>query len=371
MIIRICHTIIIAWIIFLVSLAPCAAQISVQFNPVVYGQSIEGLAYAQVMNTSTDDVQAMMTIRVRENSAGTVLVASIPSVFLRRGTNVIDRATFSRAKFQFGNNQHGRLLSGTGKFPEGEYEYCFETEITDTKVNWPNEYFEQCFVHHLLPLTPLMLISPPDEDDNCFKRPDFTWQLPAPMPADARCRLVLTELKSKQDPAAAINFNVPIINQGNIIGAHLRFPVSAPSLKEGVTYAWQVTVYTGRTILKKSEIWTYSPQCPSPEVTVNTDSYRELREDETAGYYMASKVLRFSFNNPYTSGQLNYSVSSILKPNQAITGLPGLKLLPGLNKYQLDLSENKAFKSGEEYLLKIYLPGNRELLLRFIYVNEE
>jgi hypothetical protein len=58
------------------------------------------------------------------------------------------------------------------------------------------------------------------------------------------------------------------------------------------------------------------------------------------------------------------------EPAKPIKGLPNLKLAPGLNKYDIDLSENKAFKTGKEYLLIVRLSNNRNMRLRFIYKNE-
>ncbi|HEV7782325.1 MAG TPA: DUF928 domain-containing protein [Chitinophagaceae bacterium] len=345
------------------------AQVAITFNAPVYGQSLEGLAFVQIFNSSAEDVKASVIIRVNENTAGNVLVATLSSVPLRRGNNMLDRATFSRGRFSFGNSYYGLTLSQTGRFPEGEYEYCFEIEITDSKSPWVSPFFENCFIQQLQPMTPLLLINPADGDESCNTRPVFLWQLPSPLPAEARCRLVLTELKDKQDIAEAVNYNIPVLNQGNIIGNQLMFPGSAPSLKEGKNYAWQVIVYTGKAILKRSEIWTYSVKCDEEIKPFSTDSYRELKEED-GNFYIASKFLRFSFHNPYNAGLLSYSIASLAGGGTPIKDLPELKILPGLNKFDVDLSENKSFKNGQEYMLEVRLANNRNLRLRFVYKNE-
>jgi hypothetical protein len=345
-------------------------QITINFNAAVYGQNLEGLSFAQIVNTSLEAVNARITIRVRESTAGNVVTAIIPSIAVLRGVNTIERTAFANSRFSFGNNEYGRTLSQSGKFPEGEYEYCFEVEILNSKTVWVSTFFENCFTHQLQPLTPLLLINPVDGDIDCNTRPNFVWQPPLPLPADARFRLVLTELKEKQDIIEAINFNQPVINQGNIPGNQLQYPFSAPALKEGKMYAWQVIAYTQKIILKKSEIWTYTVKCEEIKKETSGDSYRELKETDDGNFYIASKVLRFSFNNPYSSGPLNYSISSLSNQGADIKKLPSLEQYSGLNKYELDLSENKAFKNGQEYLLKVWVAGNRELQLRFIYKNE-
>lgn len=346
------------------------AQVTINFNTAVYGQSLDGLSFVQIINRSNEAVKATVTIRVNEQTAGNVLTGTIVSVPLHRGSNTLDRVAFSRGRFSFGNNYYGLIVSQTGRFPEGEYEYCFEVEITDSKTVWSPPFFENCFISQLQPLTPLLLINPPDGDENCNTRPSFLWQLPMPFPMDAKCRLILTELREKQDIAEAINYNAPVINQGNISDNQLLFPTGAPELKEGKTYAWQVTVYTGKAILKKSEIWTYTVKCETIKQEPNTDSYRELKETEDGNFYVADKVLRFSFYNPYSAGDLGYSIVGISNPETVIKGLPQLKMQTGLNKYDIDLADNKAFKNGQEYLLKVKLVNGRAMSLRFIYKGD-
>jgi hypothetical protein len=150
----------------------------------------------------------------------------------------------------------------------------------------------------------------------------------------------------------------------------LSFPFNAPDLKEGKKYAWQVIVYTGSIILKRSEIWTYSVKCGEGKQQVSTDSYRMMKETNDGNFYAADKILRFSFNNPYNAGDLNFSITSLANPEAVIKNLPKLKMQTGLNKYDVDLSENNAFKTGEEYLLTVRLINGKELKLRFTYRND-
>ncbi len=346
------------------------SQLTISFNAPIYGQSVDGLSFVQIFNSSSEDVTATVTINVKESTAGTVLTASISSVPLRRGNNTLDRSAFSRGRFVFGPNYYGQTVSQTGRFPEGEYEYCFEVEITDSKTVWPVPYFENCFVQNLQPLTPLLLIDPVDGDESCNTRPPFTWQLPLPIPEGAKCRLILAEKKDKQDIAEAINYNPPLINQGNIIGSQLIYPSGAPSLQEEKSYVWQVVVYVGKAILKKSEIWTYRVKCEKEIPQQSGDGYRELKESEDGNYYIATNVLRFSFRNPYGEGAVNYSIISVSEPGTVIKNLPSLRMGTGLNKYELELSGNNLFIDGKEYLLKVKLINNQEMKLRFLYRRE-
>jgi hypothetical protein len=345
-------------------------QIVVNFSPAIYGQSLDGLVYAQIINSSGSALQVVETITIREISGGNVSTIKTAPFQLFQGSNFISKAAFTNARFSFSNSYYGTTLGQTGRLPEGEYEYCFQTEITGSKPSQIPPFYENCFTLQLQPMTPLLLINPVDEDKICNKRPDLNWQLPVPLPADAKCRVLLTVIQEKQDIAEAIAFNLPVLNQGNVFGNRLMYPAGAPELKEGYRYVWQVTVYAGKTILKKSEIWTFTVQCEEEQKSQGGDSYRELKETDDGNFYIASKSLRFSFNNPYSMGNLDYTIEGISDPQSAIKKLPKLKMNAGQNNYELDLSDNSAFKDGSEYLIRVRLINNRELTLRFIYKNE-
>src|SRR5689334_3765650 len=105
-------------------------QVLINFDPAIYGQSLEGLSFAQMVNLYPQDLNGTVTIRVRETHVGNVATIRMPSFQLRKGNNTIDRLAFSRALFSFGKNKFGNLLSQSGKFPEGEYEFCFEIDLS-------------------------------------------------------------------------------------------------------------------------------------------------------------------------------------------------------------------------------------------------
>jgi hypothetical protein len=342
----------------------------VAFSPIVYGHTLDGLVYAQIVNSYQGDLKAKLTIRVREMRGADVVTIKTPSFIIRPGVNPINKAAYSAARFVFGNNNFGLTVSQAGRFLEGEYEYCFIVDISESKNTSLPPIFENCFIQQLQPRTPLLLINPVDGDEFCNKHPQFMWQPPQPLPRDARFRFQLTEVKEKQDIVEAITYNLPIVNQANIMGNSLFYPMNAPELKENHKYAWQVIVYAAKTILARSEVWTFTYKCTEPQKEIVTDSYRELKETDDGNFYVANSWLRFSFNNPYAAGGLSYSIASMSKASSPIKGLPALKMQPGLNKYDIDLTELRAFKPGEEYVLKVYLSNNRVMSLRFIYKSE-
>jgi len=345
------------------------SQVSVNFKAALYGRSIDGLSYAQIINTSVQSVYAKVRVTVREMSQGLAATIRIPYFQLRPGNNIINSQNFTSSNITFGNNAVGTRISSSGKLPEGEFEFCFEVTIGDPKTQAVIDVSEFCFQSMISPLTPLLLIDPAEGDKFCNTRPNFTWQPPVPLQPRTQFRIIVCEKNEKQTDMEAITYNLPIINIEGLFTNTLLYPAKTPDLKIGHKYVWQVTAYQSKTILTKSEVWQFDIKCEEEKKDPGTESYRELKETEDGNFYIADKVLRISFNNPYNPGILNYTISSMTEPGKKIKRLPQLKLNPGLNKYAIDLSENNSFKKDEEYMITIRLENNRTLKLRFIYTE--
>jgi hypothetical protein len=353
-------------ILFLLLSLSVRSQIAINFIPAIYGQTIEGLSFVQLINQSALPTRVTVTIRVKQNISSIVVIKT-PALLLQQGINLINKRNFSGSSLTFGNSPYAEQLKQTGKFPEGEYEYCYEVAVLNDKNQPGGEVYENCFDYKLEPLTPLLLINPVDEDEICNVRPNLIWQPPIPMANNARFRIILTEILSKQSPSEAISYNLPIINQMNIIGNTLYYPPNAHDLSKDKKYVWQVSVYAGKTILSKSEIWAFQIKCDEEKPNIDADSYREIKEYQDGGFYVANQILRFSFNNFYQSQKLDYIIVDLERPGEKIKNLPSLTAETGVNKYNVDLRDIKSFKDGRQYLLKVKMIDSKELQLRFIY----
>jgi hypothetical protein len=357
---------------FLAAHTKAKAQLTATFNTALHGQTVDGLLYAQIISSYSQVVYARINIRVREQGrGGQLLTVQSGYIPFKPGINTLSRERFARSSFRFAQTPQGMQLSQTNRFPEGEYEFCFEMLVGDEKAQTVDETFENCFETMVQPATPIQLINPADGDEMCDTRPNLTWQPPMPVKPTTRFRLILCELKEKQTDIEAINYNIPIVNMDGITGNTLFYPAKLPELQKNKKYVWQVSAYEEKSIFTRSEIWQFTVKCEDPKPPVAGDSYRELKEGESGGHYIAEQVLRFSFYNSYNAGNLGYVIESLTKPGVKIKDLPELKLGGGFNKYDLDLSENRFFKDGHEYLLKVTLPDGKTLSLKFIYKEKQ
>lgn len=348
---------------------PIYAQLNMQFVPEVHGQTLEGLAHLQINSAYPAGKQVYIKITVRGNTSGQILSGVTPPFNLMTGLNQINRSAFSGTRFVFGKNDAGFQLSQTGKFLPGEYEYCFEAIVGDEKLG-NAEYFDNCFTGNVSPAAPLMLINPMDGDELCNTRPNFSWQPMIPLVPNTRYRFLLVQKSERQSPEEAINNNVPVIFQSEILGNMLLYPPSIRELLKDREYAWQVTAYSGNSILTKSEIWQFKIKCEEEKPLLVDDSYRELREVADPSPYLAQPRVRFSFNNPYNEGTLSYSIAGTENTLEPIKKLPVLKMQRGLNKLEINLEDWNAFKTGKEYLLSVRLENGKVLKMRFTYKEQ-
>lgn len=342
-------------------------QISFHFAPELYGRSIDGLSTFQVQNLSGAVLRGKIMIVVKEITGGQTIASILtPVSAFSTGNSRLPKSVFSGSAINFGQSATAKLVQQTRQFPPGQYNFCFYFADAD-KGN--TEDYETCFESEVLPLVPLSLIHPADGDRICQKRPMLSWLPPMPFMTGTRFRLLLTE---KKQGASVENLlvNAPLLLLDNITSHTVQYPSSRPELKEGVTYCWQVIAYQQGLVLCRSEIWEFTVQCNETAAPVPYDSYRELKQLVNGNYYIANRVLKFSFNNHYNVQKLNYVIQDIEKGFKTISHTPEIKLQQGLNKVDIDL-DGLDLGPGKHYLLKVFPFNEPAVEIRFVYEEDQ
>ncbi|MEP6728595.1 MAG: hypothetical protein ABJC98_22420 [Bacteroidota bacterium] len=361
---------ILLLLIFLSGYNLVIAQLTIQFMPALNGRSVNGLFTAQIYNTSTLVYNGKIKITVVDGSNKTILRTITPSILIKPGTNLI-LPLASQSAIQFGNTSAADIVAQTGRFPENEYDYCFEFTGKENKTSADEQVFENCFNYLVQPLIPLSLIYPGDGDMICNTRPEFTWQPAMPMISSNRYRIIVTEKMISQPAADALMNNVPVFQQDNIAANMLLYPPQVPDLQKQKEYVWQVIAYEGSTKVTQSEIWVFNINCNEKKPDSSKESYRQLSGVLNGNYYMAKGMLRVSFNNPYGLTNVQYSITGISDPGKKISNLPSVKAQTGLNKIDIELEDVKGIQENKTYLLKIENIGDHILFLQFIYKGNE
>jgi hypothetical protein len=354
--------------LFLCIFLPLHAQMTMAFMPEVQGRTLDGIYKVRIGNTGSRQ-NVSMTITVTESKSGIVVTLKTPSFELMPGVNNIPANAVYNAITVFGQNKLATVVSQSGFFPAGDYDYCFQ--LFDGTTHSSNLLAEQCFNYDLQPFSSLQLIQPYDEDKICDKRPTFSWQPLIPAVVGVRYRMQLVEIKEGQQRAEAIRMNIPLINQLQIPLPVLLYPSMNSELVEGKRYAWQVAAYRNDLLLVESEIWDFRVECEKDSSTVPSEAFRNLEDLSKGNFYIARGKLLFAFNNTYEASTLEYTIQCLTKPEQQIKKLPKIKVFRGRNQVTIDLSDNRSFTDGYFYIMNVKLPDGEEKNLRFIYKTAE
>ncbi|MEP6748957.1 MAG: hypothetical protein ABJB86_14595 [Bacteroidota bacterium] len=338
--------------------------------PALNGQSVNGLFTAQIRNTSTILYNGKLKITVRDVNNKIVLLALTPAVSVKPGITLV-QALAPQTKIQFGNSPAANSIAQTGRFPENEYEYCYEFSGMENKPGTDEQVFENCFNYLIQPVIPLSLVYPGDGDELCNARPDFNWQPAMPAISGYHYRIIVTEKKDHQAAADALLNNVPVFQLDNIAGFILRYPPQAPDLQREKKYVWQVVVYESGTKVTQSEIWEFGIACNDRKPDSSKESYRQLTSVLNGNYYMSGGTLRFSVTNPYSLTGMQYSITDISDPTREINNLPPVKVQTGFNKIDIALEDINGMQINKNYLLKVRNIGDHILYLQFIYKGNE
>lgn len=344
------------------------AQYTFAFMPEVQGRSIDNIYKVRISNTGSM-ITTNLRIVVTEAKVGVVVTIDVPQFQLMSGTAIVPPAAFYHAAVNFGNNKMATIIRQSGYFPEGDYEYCFQ--LYEGAGHNGELLAEQCFNYELEPFTNMQLISPYDEDKICDKRPTFNWQPLIPAVNGLRYRLLLAEVRNKQQPVEALRMNLAIINQRDIPMPMLLYPSIANELVEGKQYAWQVTAYQNDLILAQSEIWSFTVDCEKDTTTLPVEAFRNIDDLTRGNFYIARGQLLFALQNNYAKANLTYSVRCLTEPDRKIRKLPVVSLEKGYNQVSIDLTDNSSFKDGYYYIMDVKLPDGTSKQLRFIYKQAE
>lgn len=342
------------------------AQVQINFQPAIHGNSLDGISFFQINNLTNKDFNATIRIIISEDKAGQIAEINSSSIYIKRGITSFNRSVLGTMRTKFSTNSIAAMLRQTGKLPEGEYEYCYELSPLEEKPGI-QDYYENCFHYNLQPLSPLLLIDPMDEEKICNQKPAFVWQAPMPINLAAKYRIIVVERKEKQTAAEALSFNQPVINVSGLTQSRINYPMNIKELEKGKSYVWQIYYSINNLLLTRSEIWAFKIECDEETPGREDNSYREVNHQINGDFFIATGKLKFAINNAYNDGVLEYNIVNLNKIEKSIKNLPQLKLITGLNKYELNLSEYLDFKEGEHYQLEIQLPNGQKSYLRFTY----
>jgi hypothetical protein len=189
-----------------------------------------------IVNSTGAPQTASAVYRVT-NSAGRVLASgrsdpqSIPPDEPRVYTSFVDIAGTSSHDAQTETE-----MVRTGRLPEGVYQAC--VTMTDG-----NNFIvaEECAEFTIVYPDPPFLLAPGNGEVVTTSAPFLQWT-PLQLPAEFQLRYIVqvAEVQPNQTPDEALNGPVPHFVEPDAGTTNFQYPLDAPPLEEGRTYAWRV-----------------------------------------------------------------------------------------------------------------------------------
>mgnify|MGYP001340750337 CR=1 FL=1 len=365
------------------------------------------------------EVKGQMTVQVDYvNPSGRAIrlaegiLRGNPSTPFGSGLTIIDNATLERVypfrNVTFLDKSLEDVIRRTKCLPPGEYNVCLS--LYEAGAIDGNKPFltQTCYTREVTSLSPLLLVSPFDEDEILTMLPLFSWTAVTPIIPEARYQIQMVELQANQTGVRAFRANPLYFSSNGLVSNIMQYPISARSLNPCSSYAWRV-IYTlnegvgGNDFLRRpnflqeSEIWTFRTACEEEEEEVikvangePKDYYKPMVKQEAGFFVQRENNLRFELDNPYiTLTNLSFRIIDGQGNAQAFSSCEGCcsgcglessdergvregsksDIQHGKNYITMDLTKYN-LKEGQIYNI-VFIDFKHDLFLNFKYEPNE
>ena len=255
-------------------------------------------------------------------------------------------------------------------FPMGSYSYCLDIVCEDTYEKCTKHFIQEdnrkeCQEFSVMPMSPLLLSLPEDEEVVKNTRPNFNWIPPMPLGSDPDIsyELTLVHLEADQKAEDGIRRNRPIYERDGIPAINMTFPTTLEDLEPGEHYGWQVHAYLGKILATTSEVWEFEVE----EEKVLEGSLVNINKD-IIGIHKCTENLRFSYYSRINQDYLNYKIFD--SENNEVPGLIDFSIKRGDNVLILTQRESE-LENDKIYHLVISEPRGTELKLNFTFYRKD
>lgn len=242
---------------------------------------------------------------------------------------------------------------------------CFTSNAQDPGSNVKSFPSERA----LKSMLPPQLSYPSNEAIIDVQYPVLIWIPPRPtsgMMVTYTLRLV--EILKGQTLSEALLQNPPLINMSGLSNTFLNYPLDATPLKVDGHYAWQVSASASGQSLGVTNMWSFSIKDNKVKKD-NAIQYPVASKVSKERFYVTHGIFHFVYNNSANEKILSYTIKNMGKSIGNITGLPLIKLKPGMNKLQVDLQQSGKLKNGTYYYLEIRDKQQQVYKLMYYYTE--
>lgn len=215
----------------------------------------------RLTNSSNTTYTVCLFGTLDETNIGKRLVDATTARFtLPPGTKLVTGADIQPIDAEYYDNKYKDVFLRTGSAPAGEYRICVEVRLECGDQVLATDCKQQV----VQPVTPPILISPPNGSTVEEPLPVFSWMPPSPLKAGQRpaYTLKIVEVLGRQTAYDAMQSNPAWFERTRIAPTVFQYPISSRKFTTGAHYAWKVVATDGAFPLGESEIWefTYIPR---------------------------------------------------------------------------------------------------------------
>lgn len=326
-----------------------------------FTQNLEGVYNISAISAYSIPVSGIIEVLVTEERSSQAIVRlEFRNVNTLPGVNTLGKFRGNMYRVFF-DNQFSKIFKNSSSLPPGSYSVCCQFIPDDKILDVSN--LQHCLSTTVLPMYPLQLINPSDKI--CNYRPSFIWHGKKVTSPGVFYKIVCVGIKDDQSAEDALQNNIPVVDEitQNQI-TQISYPVGNKSLEETKKYAWQVFEIAGKEIINVSDIFEFIVECKE-KVEVLKKNFAEAKSFYTGTRYYFTQELLLSFNNPYATGPLDYTITEVAT-GFPLENLPAVQMSRGLNNMAIPNKNISGLQQGTEYCFRLLNIGSVPYYFNFI-----
>jgi hypothetical protein len=183
-----------------------------------------------------------------------------------------------------------------GLLPAGSYTACYTLYVSSNGKIEPQ--VEECVAFDTEPLSPPILSFPSDSSVLDAAPAQFNWLPPSPAGMFDRLRyeILITAINPGQQPAEALQENLPFYSEAFLYSNTLNHPASSPAFEKEKWYAWQVVAKDDNNYAGKTEVWVFKVAAATKkEAAAKTYVTLSNTQDEYGTYYFGENLIGIKY----------------------------------------------------------------------------
>jgi hypothetical protein len=352
-----------------------SSQVLVNLQLPATGLTVKSQLWSlSLVNSSGQDMNVEIEMEMTDVSNNqTVLLGTSKLFGLPRGVKQVSGSDVLPVIYSVNNPAYNIDPGPDGFLPVGIFSICFTAIRFDEKGS--ERLAQECAEIQIEPLAPPTLINPADSEALDMQIPFFVWLPPVPnnLFSNLQYDLYLVEINGSQTAAEAIQQNLPVLFQQNILTNNFQYPLSAPELDTSKTYGWQVVAKNNSTPIATSEAWSFRVK----KLGLDTSQifahpmvyYTKLSRKNDEAFALCNGILHYAYLNESNTDTVQVNLYDITGSVRTQLNLDSSYYAAdfGDNLLQLDLRNVGGMIDRHIYLFQLTNAKSELWYLKFLY----